>query len=399
MRKIGTKAFENSGLYDAQNEGILYVGPYCIGYNGNKPTGNLVIAEGTRIIADDAFAVCEGIFSLGLPNSLVSIGIGTFFGCTSITSITLPNSLAFIGRSAFEECSGLTFVSIPKTVTEIEYFAFDCCSHLSNIYYNAVNAVCKGKVFKGCDNLTTLNLGPDVESINANVFKNCNSAHLVVAFGDTPAVLDAGAFSEIAEDAMLMVPCGKRITYFSQWNMFPYNNIIENCDQYSISMSGVGAGGSITSSTTSAQMGEEVLLTVTPNAGMALESIEICNANDPSQTIPYYFVGKATTKIGFIMPQFGVLVRATFKTSGASVDENDSMLASIYPNPTEGLVKVEAEGIKHITITNLLGQTIYEGNANGNEFEYDFSNHKAGIYLIRIETESGVVTKKVSVER
>ena len=198
---------------------------------------------------------------------------------------------------------------------------------------------------------------------------------------------------------MLMVPCGKRMTYFSVWNMFPYDNILENCDQYTVSMSGVGAGGSITPSTTNAQMGEEVRLSITPNAGMALKSISISNANDPAQTIPYYFVGKATLKIGFIMPQFGVTIHVVFKASGASVNENSSIAAVVYPNPTNGQVKIEVEDLKYITISNMLGQVIYESKAEGNAFEYDFGKHGEGLYLVRIETANGVVVKKVSVTR
>ena len=97
------------------------------------------------------------------------------------------------------------------------------------------------------------------------------------------------------------------------------------------------------------------------------------------------------------MPQFGVTVHAVFKTSGTSVGENDNVAVSIYPNPTNGQVKIEAEALKHITISNTLGQLIYEGKASGNTFEYDFSEYGTGLYLIRIETASGVVVKKVSV--
>lgn len=87
-----------------------------------------------------------------------------------------------------------------------------------------------------------------------------------------------------------------------------------------------------------------------------------------------------------------------FRTLGTGVGENN-MLVSISPNPTTDKVAIEAEKLRHITISNMLGQIIYSDKAEGNAFEYDFSNHNAGIYLIRIETESGVAVKKVLVER
>ena len=145
-------------------------------------------------------------------------------------------------------------------------------------------------------------------------------------------------------------------------------------------------------------MGQEVQLMVSPNVGMKLSSISVCNATDPTQIIPVYSIGKANSTYGFIMPPFGVSVTATF-VAGTSVNENNDIPVSVYPNPTNGQVKIEAENMKHITISNMLGQTIYDGNASGNAFEYDFSKHEAGIYLIRIETAHGVAVKKASVTR
>ena len=372
---ISEGAFDGTKWYDEQSDGILYLGTCCMGYKGDKPEGNLSIPEGTSVIAGDAFWECEGLTSVTFPYSLNAIGSGAFDYCNSLSSVTIPKSVAYIGRKAFSECSRLT-----------------------SIYYNAEDAECN-QAFGRCSNLATLMIGPDVRNLDGNAFKRCNTVHLVVALGTMPAVVEPDAFSDLAENPMLMVPCGKKMTYFSQWNMFPYDNILENCDQNPVTMGNISTGGSITASTTNAQMGEEVQLTVTPNAGMALASISISNANDPTQTIPYYFVSKAALKIGFIMPQFGVTVNAVFKTSGASVGESNNVAVSVYPNPTNGQVKIEAEGLKQIAISNMVGQIIYEGKASGNEFQYDFGKHGVGLYLIRIETASGLAVKKVSVTR
>lgn len=81
------------------------------------------------------------------------------------------------------------------------------------------------------------------------------------------------------------------------------------------------------------------------------------------------------------------------------VEENEILSVAVYPNPTNGNITIEVEDLKHITISNMLGQVIYEGKASGNMFEYDFVNHGAGLYFIRIETSDGVALKKVSVVR
>ena len=148
------------------------------------------------------------------------------------------------------------------------------------------------------------------------------------------------------------------------------------------------SGGSITASTTSATAGETITLDVHPNSGYELQLLTVCNANDASQTI-------AVTNNTFIMPSFDVMVSASFNYT--SVDENDCVSASIHPNPTSGIITIEAEGLKHIYICNILGQVIYESETFDNELEYDFSKQGEGVYLIRIETTSGVVTKRVVV--
>ena len=147
-------------------------------------------------------------------------------------------------------------------------------------------------------------------------------------------------------------------------------------------------------------MGEEVQLTVTPNPGMGLASLKVCNASDPSQIIPVSPAVKESSAYRFTMPPFEVVVMATF-TANTSVNENiaDIIPTSVYPNPTASFVKIEAENIKHITISNMFGQIIYDGNASGNEFAFDFSGYEAGVNLIRIETINGVGTKRVVVTR
>ena len=81
------------------------------------------------------------------------------------------------------------------------------------------------------------------------------------------------------------------------------------------------------------------------------------------------------------------------------VEEKEPLSVAVYPNPTNNHVTISAECLKRITISNLFGQVIYENNVNGNTFEYDFSGYSEGLYLIRIETANGIVTKRVAVTR
>jgi hypothetical protein len=73
--------------------------------------------------------------------------------------------------------------------------------------------------------------------------------------------------------------------------------------------------------------------------------------------------------------------------------------ALVYPNPTDGSVTIEASGMRHITVTNTLGQVMMDADINGDVFHFDMGNCRSGIYMLRVNTVNGVVTMKVSVTK
>ena len=147
VTEIGSNAFYNTGWYNNQPDGILYLDNCCLGYKGNKPTGTLSIKEGTRLICGSAFSGCTGLTSVTIGNSVTSIGYSAFSGCTGLTSITIPNSVTSIDNMAFYECSGLTSVTIPNSVTSIG-----------------------DEAFRNCSGLTSVTIGSGISSIPSNAF-------------------------------------------------------------------------------------------------------------------------------------------------------------------------------------------------------------------------------------
>lgn len=103
VTEIGRDAFYNTDWFNRQEEGILYLGNYCLGYKGNKPTGTLQIKEGTRAIAGYAFADCDQLTSVIIPNSVTRILNGAFEGCGGLTGIAIPNSVSIIWRRNIQE--------------------------------------------------------------------------------------------------------------------------------------------------------------------------------------------------------------------------------------------------------------------------------------------------------
>lgn len=75
---------------------------------------------------------------------------------------------------------------------------------------------------------------------------------------------------------------------------------------------------------------------------------------------------------------------------------------SVYPNPSNGIVSVmvglnKSSTVK-LTVYNGMGQLVRVSemeSGNGGKADFDLSAYKNGVYFVKIETESSVVTKRV----
>ena len=76
--------------------------------------------------------------------------------------------------------------------------------------------------------------------------------------------------------------------------------------------------------------------------------------------------------------------------------ENSDKVA-LYPNPTKGNVTIEANGMSRITVVSVLGQVVYDTEVNADNVTLNMNQFNAGMYMVRVYTESGVVVKRVTV--
>ena len=83
-----------------------------------------------------------------------------------------------------------------------------------------------------------------------------------------------------------------------------------------------------------------------------------------------------------------------------STDVNEfGVKANLYPNPTNGNVTIEAEGMQRLTVVNELGQVVYDAEVNNDNETLNMSQFGAGVFMIRIYTNEGIGVKRVSVIR
>ncbi len=98
-----------------------------------------IAGETITAIGDNAFANCDFITSITLPNTITSIGESAFFYC-QISEINLPEGLLSIGYGAFSS-TRLTNVEIPASVTSIAYDSFSFCDELDSFSVSDDNTV------------------------------------------------------------------------------------------------------------------------------------------------------------------------------------------------------------------------------------------------------------------
>ena len=86
-----------------------------------------------------------------------------------------------------------------------------------------------------------------------------------------------------------------------------------------------------------------------------------------------------------------------FEYDGVSVKDNDANAMRIYPNPVKDNLTITAEAMTRITITNTLGQVMYDEETVSDNQKINVSQYKTGVYVVRIVTETGVTVERVVV--
>ena len=168
-------------------DSVTEIGEYAFCYC--KSLTSITIPDSVTKIGDDAFAICENLTSIEIPDSVTEIGASAFRGCTNLTSITIPDSVTKIGDYAFTICENLASIEIPDSVTEIGGYAFYGCSNLTSITIpDSVTKIGEWAFF-GCESLTTITIPDSVTYIGQDAFSGCPD-DFVITYRDHDYTLD-----------------------------------------------------------------------------------------------------------------------------------------------------------------------------------------------------------------
>jgi fibronectin type 3 domain-containing protein len=142
---------------------------------GFKQVSAITIPDSVQTIGTSAFSGCAGLTNLVIPNGVTIINEKTFFGCTGLTNISLPTALTSIGISAFNGCAKLASIQIPETVTTIYSSAFAGCVSLAALAVPDKVTAIGTSAFSGCKALKAVSLPNSITSIAEKTFYQCTS--------------------------------------------------------------------------------------------------------------------------------------------------------------------------------------------------------------------------------
>ena len=75
----------------------------------------------------------------------------------------------------------------------------------------------------------------------------------------------------------------------------------------------------------------------------------------------------------------------------AGIEETLGYELNVYPNPTTGIISVNAENLQSVEVMDLTGRTVMTSNEN----TFNMGSLANGVYMLRINTANGTAMQKV----
>ena len=228
-------AFDGTAYYNNESNwenGVLYIDNYLIDAK-NTITGTYTVKDGTKTIAEYAFANCRDLTTIIIGTGTEYIGFGAFSSCKNLISITLGKDVKEIGDSAFNNCQKLVEVinystlnikkasdkngGVAKNAKEIHtentkivnkngyiFYTFKNTNYLLGYNGNGTSLVLpenyNGENYQVYmyafynDDISSVKISDGVKRIGYNAFCNCSNL-LSVTLGKNIEKIDDEAFS------------------------------------------------------------------------------------------------------------------------------------------------------------------------------------------------------------
>ena len=135
-------------------------------------------------IGENAFAYCEKLEELDIPNSVKSIGMHTFYHCDSLKQVFLPASLEEAEKNIFGFCKKLEEIDFSKC-TQFKRLSWDLmctCENLKKIILPVSLEEIGNGTFSSCEELEEVDfsLSTQLKRIGDNTFAYCKKLQKII---------------------------------------------------------------------------------------------------------------------------------------------------------------------------------------------------------------------------
>lgn len=84
--------------------------------------------------------------------------------------------------------------------------------------------------------------------------------------------------------------------------------------------------------------------------------------------------------------------------NGTGISNDLTQNVKLYPNPATNQITVEAEGLKSVSVLDMLGKVVFTLEAGANKETIDISSLGKANYFVKIVTADGEITKSISIK-
>jgi len=195
---------------------------------------SVTIPDNVTIIGNQAFMNCLSLSSVIIGNSVKTIGGNAFTSCRNLTSVTIPNNVKTIGMHAFNDCSNLMSVTLPDSLITIESNTFSSCRSLTSITIPNSVTLIRENAFHSCSSLASVTIGNSVTDIWYYAFDGCSGLKSITIHAIIPPVISISVYSKenivfrgIPDTIPIFIPCGTYDSYSRDTGWSYFSNFID----------------------------------------------------------------------------------------------------------------------------------------------------------------------------
>jgi hypothetical protein len=141
---------------------------------------SIIIPDSVLSIGAGSFEDCHELASVSLGNGITRIEDYAFFSNTALTSIVLPDSLTAIEWVAFSNCHSLASILLPDGLSNIAEYAFSRNTALTSITIPRSVTKIGRRAFWSCPSLTSVKVSANT-TIHPDAFEDCVALHALAA--------------------------------------------------------------------------------------------------------------------------------------------------------------------------------------------------------------------------